>query len=73
MKAVLARNNGAIDTKENYRRVLAQCDNWRKGDLEVAGPKTGPRQTGSDDPVEPSQPLPSSGFKIIHAPPANPE
>ena len=62
MQAVLARRNGAIDTKENYQRVLAQCDNWFAGDLEAAGPKPESGQTGSD-----------SGFKIIHAPPANPE
>ena len=73
MKAVLARKNSAIDTKENYRRVLALCDNWFDGDLEAAGPKTGSRQTGIDDPVEANRAAPSSGFKIIHAPPANPE
>ncbi len=73
MRAVLARNNGAIDTKENYQRVLAQCDNWFEGDLAATGPKTGSRQTGIDDPVEANRALPASGFKIIHAPPATPE
>ena len=73
MQAVRARKNGAIDTKENYRRVLAQCDNWHGSDLQAAGPKPGAQQTGSDDPVEANQDLPDSGLKIIHAPPANPE
>ena len=73
MQAVRARKNGAIDTKENYRRVLAQCDNWHGSDLQAAGPKPGAQQTGSDDPVEPDQALPDSGLKIIQAPPANPE
>ena len=73
MRAVLARNNGAIDTKENYQKVLAQCDNWFEGDLAAAGPKTGPRQAGPDDPVAADRAALSSGFKIIHAPPANPE
>lgn len=73
MKAVLDRKNGAIDTRENYRRILTQCDGWLVGDLETAGPKTGSRQTETDDPVKPDQAAPSSGFKIIHAPPASPE
>ncbi len=73
MQAVRARKNGAIDTKENYRRVLAPCDNWLGSDLQATGPETGSRQTGSDDPVEADQALPDSGLKIIHAPPANPQ
>ncbi len=71
MKAVLARKNGAIDTKENYRRNLAQCDDWLRNDLQAAGLGTGSRQTGVDDPVEPNQAAPPSGPKFIHAPSAN--
>ncbi len=73
MRAVLARRNGAIDTRENYQRVLAQCDDWFEGDLAAAGPKPGSRQTGPDDPADADRALPASGFKIIHAPPANPD
>ena len=73
MQAALAQNNGAIDTQESYRSVLAQCDNWHGSDLQAAGPETGSQQTGSDDPVEPNQALPDSGLKIIRAPPANPQ
>ncbi len=73
MRAVLARRNGAIDTRENYRRVLALCDNWLKGDLAAAGPKPVSPPTATDDPVEADPAAPSSNFKIIHAPPANPE
>ncbi len=59
MKAVLARKNGAIDTKENYRRILVQCDDWLGSDLQAAGSGTGSRQTGVDDPVEPDQAAPA--------------
>ncbi len=73
MQAVLARRNGAIDTKENYRRVLAQCDDWLRSDFQAAGLGTGSRQTGVDDPVEPNRAAPPSGPKFIHAPSANPD
>lgn len=73
MKAALARRNSGIDTKENYQRVLAQCDNWFEGDLAASGPKTDSRPTGIDDPVEANRAALSPSFKIIHAPSANPE
>ena len=52
MRGGLARKNGAIDTEENYRRVLAQCDNWLDVDLEAAGSKTGSRQ--NELPISPT-------------------
>ncbi len=67
MKAVLARKNGAIDTKENYRRVLAQCNDWLGSDLQAAGSATGSRQTGVDDPVEPDQAAPADQVEDVSA------
>ncbi len=31
------RKNGAIDTRDNYQKLLAQCDNWLSSDLQAAG------------------------------------
>jgi hypothetical protein len=37
MVAERNRKNGAIDTQDNYRRILSQCSNWRGSDLQAAG------------------------------------
>lgn len=73
MNAALARKNSAIDTREKYRMVMALCDNWFDGDSAARGPKPGSRKTAIDDSSEANRITSSSGFKIIHAPPANPE
>jgi len=44
--------NGAIDTQDNYRRLLAQCENWRGSALQASGSGRPSEQAGPDDSVE---------------------
>lgn len=37
MAAERNRRNGAIDTQDNYRRILSQCSNWNGSDLQASG------------------------------------
>ncbi len=68
MVAERNRKNGAIDTRDNYQRVLAKCDNWLVSDLQAAGLKSRSGHTGTDNPVEAIQAAQPSGAKSIKAP-----
>ncbi len=64
---VSARNlkNGAIDTRDNYQRLLAQCDNWRGSDLQASGLESHSEHADTANPVEATQAAPPSGAESI--------
>ena len=45
------RKNGAIDTQDSYRRLMAQCTNWHGGDPAASG-ATGPVEAGAAPPSD---------------------
>ncbi|MDX1576729.1 MAG: hypothetical protein R3285_11090, partial [Kiloniellales bacterium] len=63
------RENGAIDTQDSYRRLMAQCANWRRGDATAsdhegaaqAAGAAASSQVGDQDQV---------GAQVAHAAPA---
>jgi hypothetical protein len=66
----VARNlkNGAIDTQDSYRRLSAQCDNWRGSDLEASGQDARSEPAGIDKSVEATQVVPPSGAESTSEP-----
>jgi len=68
MAAARARKNGAIDTEDSYRRLSAQCDNWRVSDLEASGQEAHSEPAGIDSSVEAAQVVPPSGAESASEP-----
>ncbi len=69
MTAERRYRNGKIDTRESYRRVWAQCDNWRSA-ADWAAADEAPAETeeefvGSEEPQSDGALQGSPGFKII--------
>ncbi len=69
MAAARNRKNGAIDTQDSYRRLMAQCTNWRRDDatasdqegaIQAAG-AAAPSQVGDRD---------RASTQVAHAAPA---
>ncbi|MGI9507276.1 MAG: hypothetical protein ACR2RE_29900, partial [Geminicoccaceae bacterium] len=68
MAAARNRKNGAIDTQDNYRRVLAQCDNWRSGNLQGSGLDARSEHANIENPVEATQVVSASGAESASGP-----
>lgn len=51
MAAARNRKNGAIDTQDSYRRLMAQCTNWHGGDPAASG-ATGPVEAAAAPPSD---------------------
>jgi hypothetical protein len=47
MAAARNRKNGAIDTQDSYRRLMAQCANWHGGDAAAPDQDGGPVQAAA--------------------------
>ncbi len=68
MAAARTHKNGAIDTQDSYRRLSAQCDNWRGSDLEASGPEARSEHAGLDSSVEAAQVVPPPGAESTGEP-----
>lgn len=65
MVAERNQKNGAIDTQDNYRRILSQCSNWHGSDLQASG--SGARSGDAEPAIAPETALAGASTAATHS------